>query len=257
MKYFLVLFLLVFSTVGCKSKKGLFEGKASKDLATLKIIENHYELNNDYSTVYIRANAKYKDNKQSLGFSAEIKIQKDEKILVSIRFLGYTMAKGLITPTEVKYYEKNGSNYFEGDYTTLSNWLGTDLDFYKVQNMLIGQAMDDLRKGKYSNAIEDRFYKLEDTIDKINKKSFFFESSKFLLKKQEIEQVAKNRKLKVSYPHHKEYKEGILPLNILIEALQDNQKNTISLDYNTVSFNESLSFPYSVPDGYERIYIEN
>ena len=66
MKYFLVLFLLVFSTVGCKSKKGLFEGKASKDLATLKIIENHYELNNDYSTVYIRANAKYKDNMNNL-----------------------------------------------------------------------------------------------------------------------------------------------------------------------------------------------
>lgn len=257
MKHFFIACILVFSLIGCKTKKGILEGNASDDLTTQKIIDNHYDIKKDFSTLYIRANAKYKDDKQSLSFTAEIKIQKNEKILVSIRFLGYTLAKGLITPTEVKYYEKNGSSFFEGDYTTLSNWLGTDLDFYKVQNMLIGQAMDDLRKGKYSNKIEDKLYKLEDINDKENLKSFYFEASNFLIKKQEIEQVNKNRRLKVYYPNHKEYKEAILPLSLLIEAIQGNEKNTISLDYNSVSFNESLSFPYSVPEGYNQIFIEN
>ncbi|WP_396149500.1 DUF4292 domain-containing protein [Flavobacterium sp.] len=248
---------LVFILVGCKAKKGLVEANASDDLATQNIIQNHYDVKKDFSTAYIRANAKYKDKNQSLSFSAEIRIKKNEMILVSIRFLGITMAKGLITPTEVKYYEKNGGKFFEGDYTTLSNWLGTDLDFYKVQNMLIGQAMDDLRKGKYANTIENKLYKLKDINDKQNVKSFYFEASNFLIKRQEIEQVAKNRKLNVYYPNHKEYAEAILPLNILIEASQENEKNTISLDYNSVTFNEELSFPYSVPSDYEQIFIEN
>jgi hypothetical protein len=257
MKQLLYAVILVFMLAGCKAKKGLSEGKASEDLATKKIIENHYDVKKNFSTAYIRANAKYKDKDQSLSFSAEIRIQKDEMILVSIRFLGITMAKGVITPTEVKYYEKTGNKFFEGDYTTLSNWLGSDLDFYKVQNMLIGQAMDDLRKGNYSNTIEDRLYKLKDISDKKNAKSFYFEAANFLIKRQEIEQAAKNRKLNVFYPNHKEYKEAILPLSILIEAIHENDKNTISLDYNSVTFNEQLSFPYSVPSGYEQIFIEN
>ena len=257
MKQFLFVLILVTGLVGCRAKKGLTEGKAVDDLATQKIIENHYDLNKDFSSAYIRANAKYKDKNQSLSFSAEIRIKKNEIILVSIRFLGITMAKGVITPTEVKYYEKSGNKFFEGDYTTLSNWLGTDLDFFKVQNMLIGQAMDDLRKGNYSNTIQNKLYKLNDLSDKQNLKSFYFEASNFLIKKQEIEQVTKNRKLNVYYPNHKEYNEAILPLNILIEAIQNNEKNTISLEYNSVTFNEQLSFPYSVPSGYEQIFIEN
>jgi hypothetical protein len=257
MKQLLFVLILVTGLVGCRAKKGILEGRASEDLATQKIIDNHYDVKKNFSTAYIRANAKYKDDKQSLSFTAEIRIKKNEIILVSIRFLGITMAKGIITPTEVKYYEKSGNKFFEGDYTTLSNWLGTDLDFFKVQNMLIGQAMDDLRKGNYSNTIENKLYKLNDLSDKQNLKSFYFEASNFLIKKQEIEQVTKNRKLNVYYPNHKEYNEAILPLNFLIEAIQNNEKNTISLEYNSVTFNEQLSFPYSVPSGYEQIFIEN
>ena len=171
----------------------------------------------------------------------------------------YQKVKPYMTAKGIEAVEQNGTYVkdFEGDYTTLSNWLGTDLDFYKVQNMLIGQAMDDLRKGKYANTIENKLYKLKDINDKQNVKSFYFEASNFLIKRQEIEQVAKNRKLNVYYPNHKEYAEAILPLNILIEASHENEKNTISLDYNSVTFNEELSFPYSVPSDYEQIFIEN
>jgi hypothetical protein len=62
-----------------------------------KIIGNHYNNKSNFSTLYIRANAKYADDKQTQNVTAEIKIKKDEQILVSIRFLGITMAKALIT----------------------------------------------------------------------------------------------------------------------------------------------------------------
>jgi hypothetical protein len=256
MKKIIALMLLVIVSIGCKSKASIAEARAAEELSTRKIIESHYDSKSDFSTVYIRANTKYRDIKQSYSFTSEIKILRDEKILVSIRFLGITMAKALITPTEVKYYEKNGNKFFEGDYSTLSEWLGTDLDFDKVQNLLLGKAMDDLRKGNYRNSIETKFYKLEDATSSATQKAFYFEAANFLIKKQRIEQPQQNRKLQVDYPQHKEYKEGILPLKIVIEALQDADKTSIGLDYNTVTFNENLSFPYSVPDGYERMYIK-
>ncbi|HTO35356.1 MAG TPA: DUF4292 domain-containing protein [Flavobacterium sp.] len=246
-------FLIVLS--GCRSKKGLVEAEAKEQLSAEKIIQNHYKNHKDFSTVYIRANARYKDPKQSHSFTADIRIKKDEKVLVSIRFLGITLAKGLVTPTEVKYYEKSGT-YFEGDYSTLSQWLGTDLDFDKVQNMLIGNALYNLNKGKYLSKIEDGLYRLEDKNNTPNKRTFFFEAGNFLLKKQEIEQSYLNRRLQITYPTYKEYEETVLPLTILAEAFQERDKTTISLEYNQVTFNENLSFPYSVPGGYKRIFVE-
>jgi hypothetical protein len=34
------------------------------------------------------------------------------------------------------------------------------------------------------------------------------------------------------------------------------EKREINFEYNSVSFNEELSFPYSVPNGYKRILIK-
>ena len=79
--------------ISCKSKAVLSEGKADDVLSAEKIIENHYNNKLDFKTLYIKASAKYQDDKQKQNVSADIRIKKDEKILVSIRFLGITMAK--------------------------------------------------------------------------------------------------------------------------------------------------------------------
>src|SRR6478736_9391859 len=152
--FFVCIICLVSSQllVSCKAKGKAVEASKKEDSNSMsadRILKNHYAIKNDFTTLYIKSNVKYNDEKQSQNLTAEIKIKKDEQILVSIRFLGITMAKALITPTTVSYYEKLNASYFEGDFSTLSKWLGTDLDFNKVQNILIVQAMDDLTKGHY------------------------------------------------------------------------------------------------------------
>lgn len=243
--------------LSCNAKKAVIaEGTASEMVASSKVIENHYKLKRDFSTLYIKSSAKYKDDHMSQGVSAEIRIKKNEQILVSVRVLGITMAKALITPQEVKYYEKIRNTFFEGDYSTLSKWLGTDLDFQKVQNMLIGEAMDDLAKGKYTTTIDESQYRLEDVSDKNTQKAFYFEAANYLIKKQEVSQAKEDRRLQISYPSHKEYPEAVLPSQIIIDAVQNGKKININIDYNSITFNEDLTFPYSVPKGYERIYID-
>ncbi|WP_264566111.1 DUF4292 domain-containing protein [Flavobacterium sp. N3904] len=260
-----VLFVLVvcisssLTLVSCKAKaKVVTENKNtdSNRMNTKRIIENYYSNKSDFTTLYIKANVKYSDEKQTQNVTAEIKIKKDEQILVSIRFLGITMAKASITPTVVSYYEKIGGTYFEGDFSSLSQWLGTDLDYAKVQNMLIGQTMDDLTKGKYQDSLVDQTYRLEDISNGTTKKYFFFDMEKFLLNKQEITQTDKNRMIQVSYSDYKIYNESQFPSTVFINAEQEKGKTEISLGYNAITINEELTFPYSVPNGYKRILIK-
>lgn len=260
MKRFLLLMVVGFvsslTLVSCKSKAAVVGAtEKATHLRANKIIENYYNNKTDFSTLYIKANAKYSDGKQTQNVTAEIKIKKDEQILISIRFLGITMAKALITPTAVNYYEKINGSYFEGDFSALSQWLGTDLDFNKIQNMLLGQAIDDLKSGKYTETVVDQTYRLDNALDNNTKKSFYFDAEKFYVTKQEITQTIEERMIQVNYLNDIFYKEAILPSSVLIKTYQKGRKTEINLDYNTITFNEEFSFPYSVPNGYKRILI--
>jgi hypothetical protein len=87
-------------------------------------------------------------------------------------------------------------------------------------------------------------------------KSFSFDAVRFLLKKQEISQLEKERNFEVNYSSFQEFPSAILPTGLTINALQKTEKTAINIDYNSITFNEELNFPYSVPNGYDRIYIK-
>ena len=244
--------------VGCKSKQAAVatEEAAGDSKSAKEIIAGHYKNPKNFETLHINASAKYKDKKQSQSVSAEIRIKKDETILVSIKFLGITMAKAIITPKRVSYYEKINNTYFDGNYAALSKWLGTDLDYNKVQNMLLGEALDDLTKGNYKASVEADKYKLIGKESGGTIKEFLFEGANYLLKDQIISQNGQEpRSLHIEYPAHNTYQPATLPAQIKIEAEQKDKVN-INIEYTTVKFDEKLTFPYDVPEGFEQIFIE-
>ena len=253
MKSILSAFLIVF-LIGCKSKQSVATAAANDNIEVTKIINGHYKNEHDFSTLNIRANAKYEDEKQSHSMNADIRIKKDEIIWINIKFLGIPMAKAMITPTKVSYYEKINNTYFEGDFSMLSNWLGTDLDFQKVQNLFLGKAIDDLTKDKWVSEVVEKMFKLSLPNSSDIAKEFYFEGANYLLKKETITQASKNRNLEIRYPSFKEEKGMFLPNEINIKAEQKD-KVTIDIEYKNTTFNENLSYPFSIPSGYTAIEI--
>jgi len=256
-KSILIVFAITALLSSCKSKQAVVTEQVAEGSKDVKeIVEGHYKASRNFKTLLIKADASYKDKNLSQRVSAEIRIKKDEAILVSIRFLGITMAKAYITPNEVSYYEKIGNTYFKGDYVVLSRWLGTELDYAKVQNMLTGEALDDLTKGTYKASLEDGLYKLIGKEKGGTIKEFLFEGANYLVKKQHVEQGGQNpRSLDIQYPAHSEYPQAVLPASIKIEAVQKDKVN-IDIQYTSVKFDENLTFPYEVPEGYDQIFID-
>jgi hypothetical protein len=256
MKKSIVFIIATLVMVSCKTKQAaVAEQSASESKQAKEIITGHYKTPREFKTLYIKSSVSYKSKKQSVSLSAEIRVKKDEMILVSVRVLGITMAKALVTPEKVSYYEKFNNTYFEGSYAVLSKWLGSDLNYAKVQNMLTGEALDDLTKGIYQAAIENGQYKLMGK-DKNTTKEFLFEGANYLLKRQTVSQGGQEpRSLDIQYPAHAEYATAVLPKSIQIEAEQKDTVN-INIEYNSVKFDEALTFPYEVPEGYEQIFID-
>jgi hypothetical protein len=258
MKKYVVIILVTLFMISCKSKAVAVQNSSTEEPTKIdnKVVEKHYTNKLNFATLYIKASAKYEDEKQSQNVTAEIRIKKGEQILVSVRFLGITMAKALITKSSVSYYEKINGTYYEGDFSSLSKWLGTDLDYIKVENLLLGEALDDLRKTKYTQTIVENLFRLEDEKEADLKKVFFIDADKYLIQKEQISKPSENMMLQIAYANSKVFEQGVLPTSIEINAIQPKGKTNISLNYNNISFNEDLNFPYSIPSGYKKVIIK-
>ena len=253
MKHLFYIISLTLLLISCKTKQSIINA-TSTDVASANVLINtHQAINTDFNTLIINANTSYKDKKNDQSFTTDIRIEKDKQILVSVKVFGLLMAKALITTNEVKYYEKINNTYFEGDFSQLSEWLGTPLDFEKVQNLLLGKTIQNLSEKKYESNNDQGLFSL--TFDDENIKEFYtFETSKSFLKSQVIDQKNDKRQLKAIYHSHQEVLNLLLPIKFDLQARQESDENTvdINIEYKSIKVNESLSFPYSVPKGYTK-----
>ena len=244
---FLALLLVVTS---CKTKKSVFEADTS--VSAKEVIENYNNQNNlDFQTLHIKGNTSY----SLFNVNLDIRIKKDEIILVSARTFFGNAAKVKITPDYVSYYNNLQSEYFEGDYEFLSNFLGTELDFQKVQNLLLGRTLDELKRERLTYEIENNLYKLSSKRSDLNK-AYYFEPDNFRLVKQFVEQKHENRNAFVEYSNYKIQNNNILPFSILINSLNKKNKNEFKVEYKSMEFNTNVSFPYEIPSGYREIKID-
>lgn len=259
MKKIIICLFALTTVVACKSKQKVVEQAAGQEVVTKdkakEVIQKHYENALTFQTASIRSSASYEDKNQSVSIGADIRIKKDEIIWINLKFLGIPMAKALITPTRVSYFEKKNNTYFDGDYSILTKMIGTDLDFQKVQNLLLGRPIDNLTKEDFIAEIADNLFQLKSKKKSDIEKAFSFETANYLLKKQFINQTSKNRNVLVNYPSFFNQDNMFLPTGVSIVANQQDQVK-IDIEYNKITFNESLSYPYSIPDGYSQIKID-
>lgn len=244
--------LLLFVT-SCKSKKGIAT-TADKSMSAKNIIKNHYQSEIDYHTLIGRMKINYFDGESSKGVTVSIRMKKDEAIWISAP-LG--VVKAYITPNRVSFYNKLQKEYFDGDFTYLSQIVGTTLDFTKLQNLLLGQALFDLREVKYDATAMGSDYILKPKRPEVLFKTMYkIESSGFKMALQQLSQPLKKRVLDITYTEYQEINGKRIPKEIEINAVEANTRNTIELGYKNIEFNRKLNFPYKIPKGYKKIVLE-
>ncbi len=186
-----------------------------------------------------------------------MRIEIDKTIWLSATKLGIPIAKLKITPTNVSYYEKIQRVYFDGDFSLLNKWLGTELDYNKVQNILLGQAVLNLKKGKYISSIDNNLYQLTPKNNgDLFGILFFMNPQNFKVSKQEIRNQEKQQLFSVSYPRYEQINGEQFPKNINIRAIDNKNLTTINIEYRSVTFNRELTFPFSIPSGYKEISLK-
>lgn len=250
--FLVLLSFFVFS--GCKSTKATLGKGVDNKLTAKAIIKNHNAVFPQFKTLNGRLGIDYSDGSTNQSVTVTLRMKRNEVIWISAP-LG--VIKVYITPGKVSYYNKLQNEYFEGDFSYLSGILGTELDFSKLQNMLLGQSLVDLRDNKYVLSFTEEVYRLkhEASLDLL-KVLFEIEPNNFKLKAQQLEQPQQERLMEVLYPGYQRVQGQLFPENVKIAARDKDGEVTIEIAYKQLELNRDLVFPYKIPKGYNPIEVK-
>ena len=200
---------------------------------------------------------KYKGKEELPHISASLRMVKDSIIWINFSKLGFPVAKLKITPQEVKFYEKIGKTSFDGDFKLISNWLGTEFDFVKVQNLFLGEAILSLEEDKYLVSVKDSKYELlSKRKNPIFGIKYWIDPVHFKVVKEEISHAEKNQNLTILYKDFHKISESLFPKGFMVKAMTDGMTTTIDINYKNVQFDVPLRFPFAIPAGYRNIELE-
>lgn len=256
-KFILCLVLAVFLN-SCKTSKVVNgSSMANPNLVLKDIIKTHEAASPNFKTLAARVQVNYKDHKKSQSITVSLRMEKDKTIWIKASVLGITLAKINITTDKVSYYEKISGSYFDGDYKLLSDWLGTELDFKKVQSILLGQSIFQLDKSGYTSTIVQNKYKIE---PKQQPNSFIhsilLNPSNFKVALETLSQPNDNRVLSVNYGKYQSIEGDDYPSEVLILTSENNKETSIELKFKKIDHNASVRFPFTIPDGYKEIVLK-
>ncbi|WP_038268338.1 DUF4292 domain-containing protein [Zhouia amylolytica] len=238
----------------CGSKRAVASKDAIEGLSAKTIIKNHYKNELDFNTLRGRIKIGFENEETSMSNSVSLRMEKDKAIWLSAT-LG--VVKVLITPERVSFYNKLDNTYFDGDFSYLSELLGTTLDYQKVQNMLLGQALFDLKNDKYDATVVQNKYQLKPKQDiALFEKLFLIDPLNFKMAGQRLNQPGQNRVLMITYDKYYQISGKLFPEQIAILATEGSNQTKIDLEYKNIEFNQSVSFPYKIPKGFKQITVK-
>ncbi len=244
----LMLLAIVFS---CKSAKTIGNGEANFKLSTRQLIKENAKQAANFKTLQSRLKITYTQKGKSQTHTVSFRAKKDEALWISATF---SVIRALVTPEKVSFYNKLDKTYFDGDYKYLSDLLGTELDFEKVQNLLLGETIYKMNTGDYKASVDDESYIVQPKNQRDLFEIFFLlNPSNFKVKSQQISQPKEFRHLQIDYLSYQDVENQIIPELIKVIAVEASEEMIVELEMKNVSLNEELRFPFKIPSGFKEI----
>jgi len=264
---------LLFSS--CKAKKNLPPQATRcrldhKNARTLALLLKQNEA--DYKTFNGKIKANVVIDEKETEFSVSLRMKKDSIIWASISSFGIEGIRFIATKDTLKFIDRLNSRFFTGDYDTLSKMLNTEIDLEVLQSLLVGNSADfymedeklrggtdscqyilgTIRKRKLRKLIRGK--ELKEPAQNI----WMFDST-FKIARILFREFDSGREFDARYQNFKpadlpegESKQVVVPHNLTF-YIKTHSIIRVDFEYTKASADKPQTFPFSIPDGYERI----
>ncbi|PRY53636.1 uncharacterized protein DUF4292 [Arcticibacter pallidicorallinus] len=244
----IVLLCLAVLCFSCKAKKeaatvvNTVPAEVSSKAESIKAItENNFA----FKTLSAKAKIDFKLNNSSNGANLSLRIRKDEVIWMSITAIaGIEVARVMITPDSIKIYNRLQGEYLAKPFNFISQYSNPKIDFQTLQNLIIGNTI----KGSVSPASEITIGSNQ-TVVKSSEDDIAYEllfNEYFKLIENRMQDI-KGQQLVANYSEFQALNGRNLPYSVNLFSKAGNKNVRINIKYSSVSANEPVDFPFSVP----------
>ncbi len=251
-KYFQCLLILIILS-GCKSLTVLPSKKPIESVNIKRLIENLEKSEGKINSFRARIKVTFTSKKIRQSLNVNLRLKNDKFLWMSANIL-VPIAKLLMTNEKILFYEKFQKKYYEGDYKFVNSILGTNFTLKDIQNIFIGNPIDNLNKVKIKRIDNPDYYVFINTSSQNYRTTYFFDTENFRIREQRFLLLDnKNSFLTIKYPLYQKVNGKIIPKEIQISSFINGDFISIYLQFIRADYPNELTIPFKVPEGYSKI----
>lgn len=198
-----------------------------------------------FKTLSAKAKIDFKFNNASNGASLNMRIKNDEVIWMSVTAIaGIEVARVMITQDSIKIHNRLQGEYLAKPFSFISQYANRTIDFNTLQNLLVGNTI----KGSVSEDSEININGAQ-TIVKSSAEDILYElifNEHYKLTENRLRD-ARGQQLTAQYSNFQAVNGRNLPYSVIMLSNAGNKNVRIDIKYSSVSVNEPLDFPFSIP----------
>ena len=167
-RYLLYFIAIVFTLLSCKTQRAITTTTPVriKDLSTRRIIKNINNNEVERKGLNIKKiTCLCETPEKKISFRMNLKMNKDNYILLFASKMSLPVAKIMMTPDSVKVINYYNKNYSLSDYSYFNSLAGTDIDYFMIQsifnNDMFSMGENDNEYKDFVSYIDSGYYVLQ------------------------------------------------------------------------------------------------
>jgi len=249
----LLVFLMLMAS--CGGSKSALNDKKLKTETLKTIVKNYDKSSPQFQTMRGRLKGVFIDGDDQQSISISYRFKKDEVLWMSAKLAGLIqLAKVMISPNKIQFYERIDQSYFDGDFQLVSSFLGIELNYEQLQNLLLGQAIKpiDIKESDFESL--EGFFQIDTKFEKDLSQSILLDEKTFKLKQQTLKM--NDKQINVIYKSYQIIDGMSFPEEMIITADDGEDQVSIILDYKNINLNDDLNFPFSFPSNFKPLELK-
>lgn len=251
-----LLFLLLFF-VSCGQKKSAFDSEI-KEKSTGELVDRLDELSNlNWDFLTAKTTVKLVTDEQSNSFKASLRMKRDSAMLVNISFAGIPIVQSILSNDSLKLVNRKDKCYKFQDRSALDQVLDFPIEYYQLQDLLIGKPLIFNKEQEHIQISNKAFYEIktkrkraQNSIHEIFITYYLFPTS-LELSKVRLESPADEATMEITYIGKHEKIDGlVLPQEIDIVLKNKGKTSAVNISYNKPDISHEKKITLNVPENY-------
>ena len=245
----LVLLSVILASFGCKTRKEVkpvtvppvLKVTSNKSAAIAAINSSAFEFN----TLSVKSKVGLMINTNSNDVSMNIRMQNKSIIWISVTAIaGIEVARVLITPDSIKVLNRLQGLYMAKPFSYIYQYANKQITFGTLQNLFVGNAIEGTVTESSEFSVQENQTQITSELSGMLYKLIMDANNKVV---ENTLQDPKGQRLIAKYTDFQTVNERKMPYSVNLISNATNRNLRIDLKYTSVSVNEPLDFPFSVP----------